>query len=104
MATATAEAPAHLESEPADTFIVTLDQELFALAELPARLPKVIAVRPMAKGLPERWADEGLRARDGARVRLPSLKVGRNRYCSAEGLAWFIERLNRLATAEAAAS
>lgn len=42
-----------------------------------------------------RWMRTGVAGPDGARIRLPSLRVGRTRYVSEAGLESFCEQLTR---------
>lgn len=69
-------------------------EELIPVQDLPARLPPAKSGRRVHRAAVWRWVSEGLRAPDGARVKLEALRMGRRWVTSKQAVARFFVRLS----------
>lgn len=69
-------------------------EELHLLSDSSKWWPRVDDESPPSFPTGSRWAVTGLRARDGRRVKLESVLLGRRRYTSTEAARRFIAALN----------
>jgi hypothetical protein len=82
----------------ASAFAIDLaTQTVFPLADLPNHAPKLGRGKKLHSSTGYRWSN-GVRAKDGTSVRLPTIQVGGTRCTSLEAFQWFCERLSARTT------
>ena len=68
-------------------------QTVFPMTELPNHAPKRRGGKKLNSATAYRWSN-GVRAKDGAVVKLPTIQVGGTRCTSIEAFQWFCDRLS----------
>jgi hypothetical protein len=77
-----------------DTFkILIKDQNIITLDEVGDHVPFRRGHKRLHVCTVYRWTKQGSRARDGSKVRLPTIQVGGTKCTSLEALQWFFDRL-----------